>query len=130
VLAAAAIFADFWRFDPQLRGDRNQGITLAIFAPADCFGAPAFADVVLDPSPGHNTQSVLRDKRIHVSGGPKGSSVWHQVKVDPDASPAGSDWINVQPNLWESFHHGDTVCVHVGPGLLAVRWYAIANCAD
>jgi hypothetical protein len=85
---------------------------------------------VLDPSSGHDTQTVLRDKHIHVSGGPKGSSVRRQVKVDPDASPAGADWINVQPDLWESFHRGDTVCVHVGPGLLAVRWYAIARCAD
>jgi hypothetical protein len=30
--SALAIFVLFWRFDPQLRGDLNQGATIAIFA--------------------------------------------------------------------------------------------------
>jgi hypothetical protein len=130
VLTAIATFVLFWRFDPQLRGDRNQGATIAIFALAYCFGVLAFADVVLDASSGHETQTVVRDKRIHVSGGVKGSSVRHQLKVDPDASPAGADWINARPDLWASYHRGDSVCVHVGPGLLAIRWYAVVRCAD
>jgi hypothetical protein len=130
VFTAIATFVLFRYFDPQLRGDRNQSATIAIFALAYCFGVLAFADVVLDPSSGHETQTVVRDKRIHVSGGAKGSSVWHQVKVDPDASPAGADWINVRPDLLASYHRGDTVCVHVGRGLLAIRWYAVGHCAD
>jgi len=130
VLTALAVFALFWRFDPQLRGDLNQVGTIAIFAPAYCYGALAFADVMLDASSGHDTQTVIQDKRIHVSDGPKGSSIWYQVKVDPDASPAGANWIHVQPDLWSSFHRGDTVCVHVGKGLLAIPWYAVGHCAD
>jgi len=130
VLTAIATFVLFWRFDPQLRGDRNQSATIAIFALAYCFGVLAFADVVLDPSSGHETQTVIRDKRIHVSGGVKGSSVRHQLKVDPDASPAGADWINARPDLWDSFHRGETACVQVGPGLLAIRWFAVVHCAD
>jgi hypothetical protein len=129
-LTAAATFALFWRFDPQLRGDRNQIATIAMFAVAYCYGALAFANVLLDPSSGRETQTVVLEKRIHVSGGPKGSSVWHQLKVDPDASPAGADWINVQPDLWSSFHRGDSVCVQLGPGLLGVRWFAVVQCAD
>ena len=104
MLTALAVFTLFWRFDPQLRGDFNQGVTIAIFAVAHCYGALTFADVMLDASSGHDTQSVIDHKRIHVSGGPKGSSVRYQVKVDPDASPAGANWINVRPDLWESFH--------------------------
>ena len=130
VLTAIATFLLSWRFDPQLRGDRNQSATIAIFALPYCFGVLAFADVVLDPSSGHETQTVIRDRRIHVSGGVKGSSVWHQLKVDPDASPAGADWISVQPDLLASYHRGDTVCVHLGPGLLGVRWYAVVHCVD
>jgi len=130
VLAAAAIFALFWYFDPQLRGDRNQITTIAMFALAYCYGALAFADVVFDPSSGRETQTVVLEKRIHVSGNVKGSSVWYQLKVDPEASPAGANWINVQPDLWGSFHRGDSVCVQRGPGLLAVRWFAVALCAD
>jgi hypothetical protein len=129
VLTALAVFALFWRFDPQLRGDLNQVATIAIFALAYCYGALAFADVMLDASSGHDTQTVIQDKRVHVSGGPKGSSIWYQVKVDPDASPAGANWIHVQPDLWGSFHRGDTVCVHVGTGLFAVPWYAVGHCA-
>jgi hypothetical protein len=60
----------------------------------------------------------------------KGSSVWYQLKVDPEASPAGANWINVQPDLWDSFHRGDSVCVQLGPGLFAVRWFAVAQCTD
>ena len=130
VLIAIAIFAAFWRFDPQLRGDRSQSITIAMFALAYCYGALAFADVALDRSPSRETQTAIRDKRIHVSGSVKGSSVWRQVKVDPEASPAGADWINVQPDLWDSFHRGDTACVQLGPGFLGVRWFAVAHCAD
>jgi hypothetical protein len=129
VLTALAVFALFWRFDPQLRGDPNQVATIAIFALAYCYGAVAFADVMLDASSGHDTQTVIQDKRVHVSGGPKGSSIWYQVKVDPDASPAGANWIHVQPDLWSSFHRGDTVCVHVGTGLFAIPWYAVGHCA-
>lgn len=130
LLTASAMFLLFWRFDPQLRGDLNQGVTIAIFAVAYCYGALAFADVMLDPSSGHTTQTEIDNKRIHVSGGAKGSSVWYQVKVDPAGSPAGADWINVQPDLWDSFHRGDTACVHVGTGLLAVPWYAVGHCTD
>ena len=77
---------------------------------------------MLDASSGHDTQTVIHHKRIHVSGGPKGSSVWYLVQVDPDASPAGANWINVQPDLWDSFQRGETVCVHVGTGFLAIPW--------
>ena len=101
-----------------------------MFAFAYCYGALAFADVILDVSSGQETQTVIHEKRIHVSGGPKGSSVWDQVKIDPDASPAGANWIHVQPDLWDSLHRADAVCVHVSRGLLAIPWYAIGHCAD
>jgi hypothetical protein len=75
VLTALTIFALFWSFDPQLRSDLNQVATIAIFALAYCYGALAFADVILDVSSGQDTQTVIHEKRIHVSGGPKGSRV-------------------------------------------------------
>jgi hypothetical protein len=130
VLTALAMFVVFWRFDPQVRGDVNQCTTIAIFAVVYSYGVLAFADVVLDPSLGHDTQTVIDHKRVHVSGGPKGSSVWYQVKVDPEASPAGANWIHVQPDLWDSFQRGDTVCVHFSTGLLAIPWYAVRHCGD
>jgi hypothetical protein len=130
LLCAGAIFAVLWRVNPQLRGDSSQCVTIAMFALAYSYGVLAFADVVLDPSLGHDTQTVIDHKRINVSGGPKGSSVWYQVKVDPEASPAGADWIHVQPDLWDSFQRGDTVCVHFGTGLLAIPWYGVRHCVD
>jgi hypothetical protein len=130
LLTASAMFALFWRFDPQFRGDFNQVVTIVIFAVVYSYGVLAFADVVFDRSLGQDTQTVIDHKRIHVSGGPKGSSVWYQVKVDQDASPAGADWIHVRPDLWDSFHRGDTVCVHVGTGLLAIPWHAVGHCAE
>ena len=51
---------------------------------------------------------------LAVSGGPKGSSVSYQVQIDPEASPAGANWIHVQPDLRYTFQRGDIVCVHVG----------------
>jgi hypothetical protein len=129
-LLAAIIFALVWRFDPQLRSDFNQCATVAIFGLAYSYGALAFADVKLDAASGHDTQTVVQKKRIHVSGGPKGSSVWYQIQLDPEASPAGANWIHVQPDLWDAFHQGDIVCVHVGKGLLAIPWYAVSRCAE
>lgn len=130
VLTALAMFGLFWRFDPQLRSDLNQVATIAMFALAYCYGTLAFADVILDVSSGQNTQTVIQEKRIHVSGGLKGSSVWYQVKVDPDASPAGANWIHVQPDLWDSLHRADAVCLHIGKGLLAISWYAVGHCVE
>ena len=129
-LTALAMFAVFWRFDPQLRGDVNQCTTIALFAVVYSYGVLAFADVVLDPSSGSDTQTAIDHKRIHVSGGPKGSSVWYEVKLDPQASPAGANWIHIQPDLWASFQRGDTVCVHFGTGLLAIPWYGIGRCPE
>jgi len=57
-LFAGVIFAIFWRFDPQLRGDFNQYVSIAIFALAYSYGALAFADVKLDASSGHDSQTV------------------------------------------------------------------------
>ncbi len=57
VLTALVICALFWRFDPQLRGDLNQVATIGILALAYCYGALAFADVMLDASSGHDTQT-------------------------------------------------------------------------
>ena len=128
VLMALAIFAMFWHFDPQFRGDRNQGIQIAMFALVYSYGALAFADVVFDPWSGQDTPTVVRDKRIHVSSGVKASSVWYQVKVDPEASPAAANWINVRPDLLDSFHRGELVCAHLGPGFLGVPWYGIRRC--
>jgi hypothetical protein len=53
VLTALAMFAVFWRFDPQFRGDVNQFATIAIFVLVYSYGVLAFADVVLDPSKTH-----------------------------------------------------------------------------
>jgi len=130
MLFAGVIFFVLWRFNPQLRSDLNQCATIGIFALAYSYGALAFADVKLDGSSGHDTQTVIHRKRIHVSGGPKGSSVWYQVQIDPEASPAGANWIHVQPDLWDAFQRGDIVCVHVGKGFLAISWYAVSRCAE
>jgi hypothetical protein len=130
VLFAGVIFAILWRFDPKLGCDFNQCATIAIFALAYSYGALAFADVTLDASSGHDTQTVIHHKRIHVSGGPKGSSVWYQIQVDAEASPAGANWIHVRPDLWDAFQRGDVVCVHIGKGLLAISWYAVSRCAE
>jgi len=130
LLCAGAIFAVLWRFNPQLRGDFSQCVTIAMFVLAYSYGVLAFADVKLDASSGHDTQTIIHHKRVHVSGGPKGSSVWYQVQVDPEASPAGENWIHVQPDLWASFHRDDIVCVHIGKGLLTISWYAVTHCAE
>jgi hypothetical protein len=97
VLFGGVIFAVLWRVDAQLRCDFNPCVTIAIFALAYSHGALAFADVKLDASSGHDTQTAIHHKRIHVSGGPKGSSVWYQVQIDPEASPAGANGSTSNP---------------------------------
>ncbi len=99
-----------------------------MFALAYCYGTIAFADIVFDLSLGREMQTEIHQKRIHVSGGPRGGSVWYQVKVNPETSAAGANWINVQPDLWDSFHRGERVCVHVGKGLFLIPWYSVGHC--
>jgi hypothetical protein len=59
VLFGGVIFAVLWRVDPQLRCDFNQCVTIAIFALAYSHGALTFADVKLDASSGHDTQTAM-----------------------------------------------------------------------
>ena len=128
VLAVAAIIALFLYFDRSLKSDVNQLTTIAVFALAWSYGVIAFADVVLDPFRGYDLPTVIRDKHVHVSGGTKGSSVWRKVAVDPAAVPSGDPWIEVRPDLFAAFARGNTVCVHLGPGLLGAAWYGVRHC--
>jgi hypothetical protein len=128
VLAIVAIVALFLRFDPSLKSDFNQLTTVTVFALAWSYGVIAFADVILDPSSGRDIPTVIRDKRVHVSGNTKGSSIWRKVAVDPAVVPGGSPWIEVRPDLFAGFPRGDIVCVHQGPGLLGAAWYGVRHC--
>ena len=128
VLAALAMLALFYRFDRRLREDWRQALTIALFALAYSYGALAFADTAFDPSAGTDEVAVIRDRRIHVSGNVKGSSVWREVAVAAGAASGDESWIRVRPDLYAFFARGETVCVHRGAGLVAVRWFDVRVC--
>ena len=128
VVAALGIVALFYRFDPRLKADWRPALTIAIWAMVYSYGALAFADAVFDPSAGSESVTVIRDRRIHVSGGTKGSSAWHEVSVDPGTAPSDEPWIHVRPDLYYTFARGETACVHRGAGLFAVRWFDVRAC--
>lgn len=127
-VAALAIVALFYRFDPRLKADWRPALTIAIWATVYSYGVLAFADKVFDRSAGSDSVAVIRDRRTHVSGGVKGSSVWREVSVDAGAAPGDEPWIHVRPDLYAAFARGETVCVHRGAGLLAVSWFEIRSC--
>lgn len=129
VFAALAMLVLFYRFDPRLKADWRPALTVAIWALVYGYGVLAFADTVFDLSAGSNSLTVIRDRRTHVSGGVKGSSVWREVSVDADAAPGDEGWIRVRPDLYAAFARGEAVCVHRGAGLLAVRWFELRPCA-
>ena len=128
VLAALAITALFYRFDARLKADWRPALTIAIWAMVYGYGALAFADAIFDFAAGRDMVTIIRDRRVHVSGGPKGSSAWHEVSVEAGANPGDEPWIHVRPDLYATFARGDTVCVHTGAGLLTVRWFEIRPC--
>ena len=103
--------------------------TIAIWAMVYSYGALAFTNTVLDPSAGSDSVTLIRDRRIHVSGGVKGSSVWHEVSLDASATPGAEPWIHVRPDLYDAFTRGETACVHTGAGLLAVSWFEVRPCS-
>lgn len=128
VVAAVATLALFYRFDARLKADWRPALTIAIWAMVYSYGVLGFANTVFDLSAGNDALTVIRDRRIHVSGGVKGSSVWHEVSVDPAVAPGDEPWIHVRPDRYDAFVRGDTVCVHRGAGLLAVRWFELRPC--
>lgn len=128
VVAALAILALFYRFDARLKADWRPALTIAIWALVYSYGVLAFLNTVFDLSAGNDALTVIRERRIHVSGGVKGSSVWHEVSVDAGATPGDEPWIHVRPDLYPTFARGEAVCVHRGAGLLAVRWFDIRPC--
>ena len=128
VVAALGIVALFYRFDARLKADWRPALTVAIWALVYGYGVLAFANTVFDPSAGRDALTVIRDRRIHVSGGVKGSSVWHEVSVNPGATPSDEPWIHVRPDLYFTFARGEPVCVHTGAGLFAVSWFEVRPC--
>jgi len=128
VFAALAVFALFYRFDARLKGDWRQALTIAIWAMVYSYGVLAFADTVFDLSAGSDSVTAIRDRRIHVSGNVRGSSVWHEVSVTAPTAPGDDPWIHVRPDLYDAFVRGETVCVHRSAGLLAVSWFDLRAC--
>jgi hypothetical protein len=129
VVAALGIVALFDHFDARLKADWRPALTIAIWAMVYGYGVLAFANTVLDLSAGSDSVTVIGDRRIHVSGGTRGSSVWHEVSVDPGAAPGDEPWIHVRPDRYYGFARGETVCVHRGAGLFAVSWFDVRPCA-
>src|SRR5262249_34668641 len=101
VFAALAVFALFYRFDARLNGDWRQALTIPIWAMVYSYGVLAFADTVFDLSAGSDYLATIRDRRIHVSGGVKGSSVWREVSVTAPTAPDEEPWIHVRPDLYD-----------------------------
>ena len=126
---AIAIVALFLHFEPNLKVDFNQLATIAIFAFAYSYGVIAFTDVLLDPASGRDVETTVRDKRVHVSGNVKGSSIWRKIAVDPATVPGGDAWIEMRPDLFASFTRGEKACVHQAPGRLGAAWYDLRPCS-
>jgi hypothetical protein len=114
--------------DTRVRGSLNQLAQIALFAIAYSYGALALSNVVVDPHRASESRTQVTAMRVHVSGGSKGNSIWHEIKVDPSASPTGAAWIHIRPDIYAQLHKGDAVCVRSGRGLLAVRWFDIRLC--
>jgi len=128
LLGALSIAAGFVRLDERVRRDWRQLISVVFFSLAYGYGTLAMANVVLDSSTARTNRTVIRDMRIHVSGGVKGSSIWHEVAVDPDTSPKGKGWIHVRPDVYAHLRKGERACIHLGRGLLGVRWFDVRPC--
>jgi hypothetical protein len=129
VIAACAVVALFYRFDARVKADWRPALTIAIWAMVYSYGVLAFADQFFDLSAGSDSVAVIRDRRIHVSGNVKGSSVWREVSVDASVTLGDEPWIHVRPDRYAGLARGEPVCVHRGAGLFAVSWFEVRPCA-
>ena len=129
VLGGICIAGGICTMDARVRGSLNQLAQVGLFGMAYSCGALAMSNVVFDPHLASETRTQIVDMRVHVSGGAKGSSIWHEVKVHPSASPEGAAWIHVRQDLYGQLHKRETVCVRSGRGLLAVRWFDVRYCS-
>lgn len=129
VLGAICIAGGICMMDTRARENLNRFGQVALFGIAYGYGALAMSNIVLDPHHASETRTEIVDMRVHVSGGAKGGSIWHEVKVDPSASPEGAAWIHVRPDVYGGLYRGEPVCVHSGRGLFAVRWFDVRFCS-
>jgi hypothetical protein len=128
LILATAIVAGICAIDAHVRR-LAQLIPVIFLASAYSFGTLALANVFLDPYRSSETPTTIMAKRIRTSGGAKGSSTWHEVRVEPSAAPEGAVWIHVRQDVYSELQRGDTVCVHSGRGLFTVRWFDVRLCS-
>lgn len=128
--AGLGCLACFVLFDARVRNDWRQLATLAIFSLAYAYGALAYFDTSFDPWPSRETATAILDMRVRVSGGVKGSSIWHEVRIGSAASPGAAGWVHVRPDVYGELGKGMIVCVHSGRGLLFVRWFELRRCGQ
>jgi hypothetical protein len=86
------------------------------------YGAGATVNALLDRTPPTNYKAQVYGK--YVTGG---RSHTPELRLGSWGSNPGGD-VAVSWDMYRRTRTGDTVCVLLGPGVLSVRWYRIAEC--
>lgn len=126
LLVAACISGSAYFLEPQVRSDRRQFLSVILFALVAGYSIVAFADRLLDPFSASSIAATVSDKYIRESGGPKGGSIFYNVRVTP--SPPGWTWIHVRSDVYRQLHIGQRGCLVQGTGLLGIGWLDVRPC--
>jgi hypothetical protein len=88
------------------------------------YGAVMEADVLLDRSPAKISYGIVTGKDLHI-GKPR---PYRSLRLDPLGPYTLLDQADVSADVFRSVAVGDTVCIWLRSGFLAIPWYAVGRC--
>jgi hypothetical protein len=112
----------FWLARPRSSNDRRLIGLIGLGCACAVFNLMVLANVGFDSSPRRTFAVQVQDKQVTGSRAPS-----HDLLLPAWADqPAG--WIPVGAGLYGRTRVGSTVCLSVGDGALALRWFVIDDC--
>jgi hypothetical protein len=97
---------------------------LALFGAGWGAGAPALANHRFDHSAGQIFQAAVEARNVTYGRGGPG----YRLRLGPWGPVTHARYVGVPLVVYEALSPGDTACVTLHPGALAMPWYRIARC--
>jgi hypothetical protein len=124
-LVAALLAWAAWLSDAALRARRSAVLLLFAVGCAYGYGVVVLGDAELDRGPGSDFRVVVLGQ--HLSRGSR--STTYYLRLDRWGARTEPADVSVSHDLYMQSAPGSTVCIHEGPGALAIPWYQVLPCA-
>ena len=123
--AAIGLLVGLWA--PRREPPANAPILLlflALFGGGWGCGAPALANRHFDGSAGRIFPAAVEARKVTYGRGGPG----YHLQLGPWGPFTEASYVGVTGGVYEALSPGDTACVTLHPGALAMPWYSVARC--